>query len=147
MNVLSDFIGRVKAQYPDTVDNEELSSCLLLFVIKKRKSKIRSRTEKHQGSQCREIRQEQRRSGITIKLRQQNKGCYTKHPLLLTLEKNLKTQSKIFCFINFYTYFFHSKQGIILHKLMNKKTIIPYCILHVYIFLIRYGKLMQTTSS
>jgi len=29
MNVLSDFIGRVKAQYPDTVDNEELHSLLL----------------------------------------------------------------------------------------------------------------------
>jgi alpha-amylase len=28
MNVLSDFIGRVKAQYPDTVDNEELHSLL-----------------------------------------------------------------------------------------------------------------------
>ncbi len=28
MNVLSDFIGRVKAQYPDTVDNEELNSLL-----------------------------------------------------------------------------------------------------------------------
>ena len=29
MNVLSDFIGRVKAQYPDTVDNEELHSLLV----------------------------------------------------------------------------------------------------------------------
>ena len=29
MNVLSDFIGRVKAQYPDTVDNEELNALLL----------------------------------------------------------------------------------------------------------------------
>ena len=29
MNVLSDFIGRVKSQYPDTVDNEELHSLLL----------------------------------------------------------------------------------------------------------------------
>lgn len=28
MNVLSDFIGRVKAQYPDTVDNEELNALL-----------------------------------------------------------------------------------------------------------------------
>ncbi len=28
MNVLSDFITRVKAQYPDTVDNEELNSLL-----------------------------------------------------------------------------------------------------------------------
>ncbi|HBL33356.1 MAG TPA: alpha-amylase, partial [Porphyromonadaceae bacterium] len=28
MNVLSDFIGRIKAQYPDTVDNEELNSLL-----------------------------------------------------------------------------------------------------------------------
>ncbi len=28
MNVLSDFIGRVKAQFPDTVDNEELNSLL-----------------------------------------------------------------------------------------------------------------------
>lgn len=28
MNVLSDFINRVKAQYPDTVDNEELNSLL-----------------------------------------------------------------------------------------------------------------------
>ena len=28
MNVLSDFIARVKAQYPDTVDNEELNSLL-----------------------------------------------------------------------------------------------------------------------
>ena len=28
MNVLSDFIERVKAQYPDTVDNEELNSLL-----------------------------------------------------------------------------------------------------------------------
>lgn len=29
MNVLSDFIGRVKAQYPDSVENEELNSLLL----------------------------------------------------------------------------------------------------------------------
>lgn len=29
MNVLSDFIGRVKAQYPDTVDNEELNALLI----------------------------------------------------------------------------------------------------------------------
>ena len=28
MNVLSDFIDRVKAQFPDTVDNEELNSLL-----------------------------------------------------------------------------------------------------------------------
>lgn len=28
MNVLSDFIGRIKAQYPDTVDNEELNALL-----------------------------------------------------------------------------------------------------------------------
>lgn len=28
MNVLSDFIGRVKAQYPDTIDNEELNALL-----------------------------------------------------------------------------------------------------------------------
>ena len=28
MNVLSDFIGRVRAQYPDTVDNEELNALL-----------------------------------------------------------------------------------------------------------------------
>ncbi len=28
MNVLSDFIGRIKSQYPDTVDNEELNSLL-----------------------------------------------------------------------------------------------------------------------
>jgi alpha-amylase len=28
MNVLSDFLGRVKAQYPDTVDNEELNALL-----------------------------------------------------------------------------------------------------------------------
>ncbi|WP_298646099.1 glycoside hydrolase family 57 protein [uncultured Proteiniphilum sp.] len=28
MNVLSDFVGRVKAQYPDTVDNEELNALL-----------------------------------------------------------------------------------------------------------------------
>jgi alpha-amylase len=28
MNVLSDFIGRVKDQYPDTVDNEELNALL-----------------------------------------------------------------------------------------------------------------------
>jgi alpha-amylase len=28
MNVLSDFIARVKAQYPDTVDNEELNALL-----------------------------------------------------------------------------------------------------------------------
>jgi alpha-amylase len=28
MNVLSDFIGRVKAQYPDTVGNEELNALL-----------------------------------------------------------------------------------------------------------------------
>jgi alpha-amylase len=31
MNVLSDFIGRVKAQYPDTVDNEELNSLLTII--------------------------------------------------------------------------------------------------------------------
>ena len=29
MNVLSDFIGRVKAQYPDSVENEELNALLL----------------------------------------------------------------------------------------------------------------------
>jgi alpha-amylase len=28
MNVLSDFIARVEAQYPDTVDNEELNALL-----------------------------------------------------------------------------------------------------------------------
>jgi alpha-amylase len=28
MNVLSDFISRVKSQYPDTVDNEELNALL-----------------------------------------------------------------------------------------------------------------------
>jgi alpha-amylase len=28
MNVLSDFIDRVKAQFPDSVDNEELNSLL-----------------------------------------------------------------------------------------------------------------------
>ncbi|MDR0332641.1 MAG: glycoside hydrolase family 57 protein [Dysgonamonadaceae bacterium] len=31
MNVLSDFIARVKAQYPDTVDNEELNSLLTII--------------------------------------------------------------------------------------------------------------------
>jgi alpha-amylase len=39
MNVLSDFIGRVKAQYPDTVDNEELSS--LLTIIRNQEKKIK----------------------------------------------------------------------------------------------------------
>ncbi len=29
MNVLSDFIGRVKAQFPDSVENEELNALLL----------------------------------------------------------------------------------------------------------------------
>jgi len=28
MNVLSDFIGKIKSQYPDTVDNEELNALL-----------------------------------------------------------------------------------------------------------------------
>jgi len=39
MNVLSDFIARVKAQYPDTVQNEELGS--LLTIIRNQEKKIK----------------------------------------------------------------------------------------------------------
>lgn len=47
MNVLSDFIGRVKAQYPDSVENEELNALLLTInnqalEIKKLKAKLKT---------------------------------------------------------------------------------------------------------
>jgi alpha-amylase len=50
MNVLSDFIGRVKAQYPDTVDNEELNSLLTIIhnqekIIKKLEAELKSITD------------------------------------------------------------------------------------------------------
>lgn len=50
MNVLSDFIGRVKAEYPDTVDNEELNSLVIAIQnqekkIKKLEAEIKSITD------------------------------------------------------------------------------------------------------
>ena len=38
MNVLSDFIVRVKEQYPDTIENEELNS--LITIIRNQASEI-----------------------------------------------------------------------------------------------------------
>lgn len=50
MNVLSDFIGRVKSEYPDSVDNEELNSLLITIQnqgleIKKLQAELKSITD------------------------------------------------------------------------------------------------------
>ena len=47
MNVLSDFIGRVKAQYPDSVENEELNVLLLTIVVspKTDKKKVKQKNK------------------------------------------------------------------------------------------------------
>ena len=52
MNVLSDFIGRVKAQYPDSVENEELNALLITInnqalEIKKLQSELKTVIDKN----------------------------------------------------------------------------------------------------
>jgi alpha-amylase len=52
MNVLSDFIGRVKAQFPDSVENEELNALLLTInnqalEIKELQSKLKTVIDKN----------------------------------------------------------------------------------------------------
>lgn len=53
MNVLSDFIGRVKAQFPDSVENEELNALLLTInnqalEIKELQSKLKVVMDKNE---------------------------------------------------------------------------------------------------